>query len=159
MAIINEGLSELIRKGGLYPNLRGTGPREVLEALIGALPPIPSVSPDKLLTAVLEREALMSTGIGGGIALPHPRNPLAATEGERFVALAFLETAVNWNSLDGVKVDTLLLIVSSSAKQHLQTLSEITFFCRQKDFCRLLKERAPLEEMLSFITEAEKNWK
>jgi len=159
MAIINEGLSELIRKGGFYPNLRGTSPREVLEALIGSLPPIPSVSADKLLTAVLEREALMSTGIGGGIAIPHPRNPLTATEGERFVALAFLETAVNWNSLDGVKVDTLLLIVSSSAKQHLQTLSEITFFCRQKDFNRLLKERAPLEEMLRFITEAEKNWK
>jgi PTS system nitrogen regulatory IIA component len=75
------------------------------------------------------------------------------------VALAFLETAVNWNSLDGEKVDTLLLIVSSSAKQHLQTLSEITFFCRQKDFRRLLKDRAPLEDLLSFIEEAEKNWK
>jgi nitrogen PTS system EIIA component len=159
MAIINEGLSELIMKGGLFSGLRGANPREVLEAFIGALPPIPSVSSDELLKAVLEREALMSTGIGGGIALPHPRNPLAATEGERFVALAFLETAVNWNSLDGVKVDTLLLIVSSSAKQHLQTLSQITFFCRHKDFGRLLKERAPLEEILRFITEAEKNWK
>jgi len=159
MAIINERLAELIERGGFYPNLPGTNPEEVLKAFIDALPPVPSVQADKLLTAVLEREALMPTGIGGGIALPHPRNPLAATEGERFVALAFLETAVNWNSLDGVKVDTLLLIVSSSAKQHLQTLSEITFFCRQKDFCRLLKERAPLEEMLRFITEAEKNWK
>ena len=159
MTIINEGLSELIRKGGLYSGLRGTNPREILGAFIGALPSIPSVQADKLLTAVLEREALMSTGIGGGIALPHPRNPLAATEGERFVALAFLETAVNWNSLDGEKVDTLLLIVSSSAKQHLQTLSEITFFCRQNDFRRLLKDRAPLEELLSFIEEAEKNWK
>ena len=159
MAIINVGLSELIRKGGLYSGLRGTNLREILEAFIEVLPPIPSVQADQLLTAVLEREALMSTGIGGGIALPHPRNPLAVADGERFVALAFLETAVNWNSLDGEKVDTLLLIVSSSAKQHLQTLSEITFFCRQTDFRRLLKDRAPLEELLSFIEEAEKNWK
>jgi PTS system nitrogen regulatory IIA component len=159
MAIINEGLAELIKRGGVYSGLRGTNLREVLEAFIGALPSIPSVPADKLLTAVLEREALMSTGIGGGIALPHPRNPLAGTESEQFVALALLEAPVNWNSLDGEKVDTLLLIVSSSAKQHLQTLSEITFFCRQKDFCRLLKERAPLEELLCFIREAEKNWK
>jgi PTS system nitrogen regulatory IIA component len=158
MAITNEGLAELIRRGGLYPNLRGNSPEEVLRAFIGALPPIPSVSADKLLTAVLEREALMTTGTGGGIALPHPRNPLAGSEGEQFVALAFLDAPVNWNSLDGQKVDTLLLIVSSSAKQHLQTLSEITFFCRQKDFCRLLKERVPLEDLLGFITEAEKNW-
>jgi len=159
MAIINARLAELIERGGLYPNLRGNNPEEVLEAFIGALPPIPSVQADKLLTAVLEREALMPTGIGGGIAFPHPRNPLAGSEDEQFVALAFLETSVNWNSLDGEKVDTLLLIVSSSAKQHLQTLSEMTFFCRQKDFCRLLKDRAPLEELLGFITETEKNWK
>jgi len=159
MAIINGRLAELIGRGGRYTNLRGTNPKDVLEAFIVALPPIPSVQADKLLTAVLEREALMPTGIGGGIALPHPRNPLAESESGQFVALGFLESSVNWNSLDGEKVDTLLLIVSSSAKQHLQTLSEITFFCRQKDFCRLLKERAPLEEVLRFITEAEKNWK
>jgi nitrogen PTS system EIIA component len=158
MTIINEGLAELIKRRGLYQGLRGTTPREVLEAFVGALPPIPSVKADELLTAVLEREALMSTGVGGGIALPHPRNPLVVTDSEQFVALAFLETPVDWNSLDGEKVDTLLLIVSCSAKQHLQTLSEITFFCRQKDFCRLLKDRAPLEELLSFIREAEKNW-
>jgi len=159
MAIINEGLADLIKRGGIYQGLRGTNPREVLEAFIESLPPLPSVQADKLLTAVLEREALMSTGVGGGIALPHPRNPLAGADSEQFVALAFLEKAVNWNSLDGQKVDTLLLIVSCSAKQHLQTLSEITFFCRHKDFCRLLKDRAPLEELLSFIREAEKNWK
>jgi len=159
MAIINEALADLIKRGGLYQGLRGTNPREVLEAFIGALPPIPSVQADELLTAVLEREALMSTGIGGGIAIPHPRNPFAGVDSGQFVALGFLETAVDWNSLDGEKVDTLLLIVSCSAKQHLQTLSEITFFCRQKDFCRLLKGRAPLEELLRFIREAEKNWK
>jgi len=159
MAIINEGLTELIKRGGVYKGLRGTNTKEVLEAFIGALSPVPSVKADELLTAVLEREALMSTGIGSGIALPHPRNPLVKMDSEQFVALAFLETPVDWNSLDGQKVDTLLLIVSCSAKHHLQTLSEITFFCRQKDFCRLLKERAPLETLLQFIGEAEKNWK
>jgi len=159
MAIINEGLADLIERGGLYQGLRGTNPREVLEAFIGALPSIPSVKAEELLTALLEREALMSTGVGGGIALPHPRSPLAVADSEQFVALAFLEKAVDWNSLDGEKVETLLLIVSCSAKQHLQTLSEITFFCRQKDFCRLLKDRAPLDELLRFIREAEKNWK
>ncbi len=93
MTIINEGLAELIKRGGLYQGLRGTNPKEVLEAFIGALSPIPSVKPDELLTALLEREALMSTGVGGGIALPHPRNPLVMKDSEQFVALAFLETA------------------------------------------------------------------
>ena len=159
MVTIDGGLAELIKRGGLYRDIQGNNPREVLGALIGALPPIPSVPADKLLEAALEREALMSTGIGGGIALPHPRNPLAASDTEQFTALAFLARPIDWNSLDGERVDTLFLIVSSSAKQHLQTLSEITFFCRQEEFCRLLKERAGEEELLFYIREAEKNWK
>ena len=159
MVMISSGLAELIERGGVYRNIKGNTPRDVLTAIIGALPPIPSVAAEKLLNAVLEREALMPTGIGGGIAIPHPRNPLVESDNEKFTALVFLENPINWNSLDGAPVDTLFLIVSASAKQHLQTLSEITFFCRQEDFCRLLKRRAPLEEILKFIVEAEKNWK
>ena len=153
------GLAELIVKGGVYSGIKGNTPKEVLSAFIESLFPVTSIPIDRLLTAVLDREALMSTGIGGGIALPHPRNPLAISESEQFVALAFLESPVNWNSLDGDRVDTLLLIVSASARQHLQTLSEITFFCRQEDFCRLLKDRAAPGELLNYIREAENNWK
>lgn len=148
---------ELLERGGVYPDLKGTTPGEVLSSLAGALPPIPSVPADRLLTAILEREALMSTGIGMGIALPHPRNPLVREE-ESFVALGFTEQPVDWNSLDGVRVDTLLLIVSVSAKQHLRTLSEINYLCRREDFYRLLKKRAPLDEILNFIREAERKW-
>lgn len=153
------GLAELIERGGVYSGLQGTTAREVISALIKAVPPVPEVPQDKLLKAVLEREELMSTGIGQGIALPHPRNPLAGEDSGQFVALAFLKNPVDWNSLDGERVDTLLLIVAASAKQHLKTMSEITFLCRQKDFCELLKKRASLKELLRFIAEAETNWK
>ena len=152
------GLAELIKKGGVYIDVKGSTPKEVLKALIGALDPSSPIPADKLLEAVLEREDLMSTGIGRGIAIPHPRNPLIKLDSEQFTALAFLEHPVNWNSLDGEKVDTLLLIVSASARGHLKTLSEINYFCRQENFYRLLKERAALEEFLIFIREAEKNW-
>ena len=152
-------LAELIERGGVYRDVQGTTPREVLTALIGNLPVIPSVPAGKLLEAVLEREALMPTGIGKGIALPHPRNPLLKSEDEQYTALAFLKQPVDWNSLDGERVDTLLLIVSASAKGHLKALSEITFFCHQEEFAWLLKERASLGTLLHFIRKAEKNWK
>ena len=167
-----KSLADLINRGGIYRDVQGNNPREVLSALIGVLPPISSVSADKLLEAVLEREALMPTGIGRGIALPHPRNPLDApdpsfpqegqqnplADSEQFAVLAFLKEPVDWHSLDGEKVHILFLIVSASAKQHLQNLSEITFLCHQEDFCRLLNERASQDRLLHFIREAEKDW-
>ena len=153
------GLAELIERGGIYRGVAGTTPREVLNALVKALPPVLPIPANALLQAVLEREELMSTGIGEGIALPHPRNPLVSTETEQFAALAFLQSPVNWNSLDGKPVETLLLIVSASAKTHLRVLSEITFFSREEEFRRLLKERASLEDLLCYIKETEKNWR
>jgi len=153
------GLAELIERGGIHRDVQGTTLREVLAALTTLIPTISAVPADKLLWAILEREALMSTSIGRGIAIPHPRNPLITRDNEQYTALAFLKHPVDWNSLDGEKVDTLLLIVSATAKQHLHTLSEINFFCRREEFYRLLKEHAKQEDILNYIRETEKTWR
>jgi len=152
-------LAELIERGGVYYDIQGTTYREVLANLVKAIPVLHSVPADSLLKAVLEREDLMSTSIGNGIALPHPRIPLISSPDEEMVALAYLKNPVDWNSLDGEKVDTLLLIISAAAKHHLQILSKINYFCRQENFYGMLKEHAKLYEIIGFIREAEKNWK
>jgi PTS system nitrogen regulatory IIA component len=101
----------------------------------------------------------MSTGIGKGIALPHPRNPMAADRGSQFTALGFLEHPVQWNAPDGEPVHTLLFIVSASAKLHLHTLSQINFFCQDDAFAGLLKNRASQEAIIKYIKETEQDWK
>jgi len=156
-----EGLGDLIERGGVFYGLPGNSVREILETLVAKIP-VPSAMPSTitqdLLQAILEREALMSTSIGRGIALPHPRNLLLTKEEDQFVALAFLENSVDWKALDNKPVDTLLLIVSSSAKSHLKTLSTITFFCQQEAFLKLLKERAPREAIIGYIKDTEEKW-
>jgi PTS system nitrogen regulatory IIA component len=154
----NEKLAELLERGGVYYKIPGNSPREVLAALIGSLEK-PSISGEELLMACLEREALMSTSIGGGIALPHPRNPMAADQDSQFAALGFPEHPVNWNALDGKPVDTIFFIVSASAQLHLHTLSRINFFCQDDAFLRLLKNRASREAIIRYIKETEQNWK
>jgi PTS system nitrogen regulatory IIA component len=150
-------LGELIKRGGIYYSVPGNSVQEALKSLCAKIPAPKTISPEYLLKAMLEREALMSTGIGRGIAVPHPRNPLVQPE-EQFAALAFLEYPVDWKALDGKAVETLFVIVSASAKLHLQTLSAITFFCQQEDFRSLLKERAQEGKLVEYISETEKNW-
>jgi len=153
-----EGLGELIERGGIFYAFPGNSVRGILEALVSLVPVPPAIPAQDLLQAILEREALMSTSIGHGIAIPHPRTPLANKPGEQFATLVFLEHSVDWNALDGKAVDTLLLIVSSSAKSHLHTLSSITFFCREEVFLKLLKERASKETIINFIKDTEREW-
>ena len=154
-----EELAIILERGGVYKNIKGNNPKEVLADLIGSLPINPEVSKDSLLQAVLEREALMPTGIGRGIAIPHPRNPVIPPEAAQLIVLAFLENPVDWNSLDGEKVNTLFLVISSSPAEHLQKLSGINFLCRDENFYRMLMERSSLDKLLSYISEAEKQWK
>jgi PTS system nitrogen regulatory IIA component len=155
----SEKLAELLERGGVHYRVPGNSPQEVLAALIGSLKNLPPVSAEELLRACLEREALMSTSVGDGIALPHPRNPFVAEGGSQITALGFLEHPVNWNALDGKPVDTLFFIVSASAKLHLHTLSRINFFCHDGAFRNLLKNRASREAIIRYIKETEQDWK
>jgi PTS system nitrogen regulatory IIA component len=155
----DEKLAELIERGGVRCGVPGNSPEEVLSALIGSLKNPPSISSEELLRACLEREALVSTGIGGGIALPHPRNPMAADKDSQFVALGFPEHPVDWNAPDGKPVDTLFFIVSASPKLHLHTLSQVNYFCQDDGFLTLLKNRSSQEAIIRYIKETEQDWK
>jgi PTS system nitrogen regulatory IIA component len=160
---IEWSLAELVERGGVYYNVFGANPKELLATAIGLLPPS-SIDPQDLYREILEREALVSTAIGRGIALPHPRNPMSkegvsSGEGEPFVTIIFPVQPLDWNAPDGAKVHTVILIVSSSAKQHLDTLSKINFLCKQEKFYSLIKARFPEEQIVAAIREAETKWK
>jgi PTS system nitrogen regulatory IIA component len=152
-----ESLARLVERGGIFYHVPGTSPEKILTELIARLPEFSQG--ETLLKAVLEREALMSTGMGSGIALPHPRNPVITDEKKQFVAIAFPENPVDWKALDGNAVHTVMLIVSASARLHLHSLSKINFLCRQEKFLGLLQNRASRETIVNTIKEAEQTWR
>jgi PTS system nitrogen regulatory IIA component len=151
-------LSTLVDRGDIFYDLPGTTAEAVITELIRSIKP-KSPGKEDLLKAVLEREALMSTGIGRGIALPHPRNPVVTGVGQQFVAIGFPAVPIDWQALDGKLVHTVMLIVSASAKLHLHTLSKINFICQDDSFLLLLKAHASREWIISAIREAELSWK
>jgi PTS system nitrogen regulatory IIA component len=160
-------LASLVEWGGIFYEVAGNSVDTVMAEFIKLLPcssfPDPGGQGDcgdfktALLKAVLEREALMSTGIGRGIALPHPRNPMGAEA--QMVAIGFPALPIEWRALDGGPVHSILLIVSASPKSHLRTLSKINFLCMDSKFISLLKTRASPEVILQTIQEVEQGWK
>jgi PTS system nitrogen regulatory IIA component len=152
------GLIELIKRGGGFRVIPGASSQELLTNLLKTIDLPPSVNRKTLLSAVLEREALMTTAVGNGIALPHPRNPLITDPAEQFVSVCFTEQGLNWEALDGQPVHTVILIMSASPTRHLPTLSRINFFCQQESFRVQLRNRASAAEILKIIDETERTW-
>jgi len=155
--VIEYNLASLVERGGVYHDVPGATPKDLLAALINCLPSIPSLDVNELYREILEREALVSTGIGQGIALPHPRNPMGGIQ--PFVAVVFPAQPLDWHAPDGEKVHTVFLIVSSSTKQHLATLSKINFLCQQEEFYALITAKASEETIIRAIRKAEISWK
>jgi PTS system nitrogen regulatory IIA component len=152
-------LSALIERGGVYYDVPGANPKDTIANIIGLMPPIEAVSPQELHRQIMEREALVSTGIGRGIALPHPRNPvIAGSNAQPLVAVAFPVMPIDWNTQDGGKVHTVFLIISESAKQHLSALSKINFLCQKEKFRSLIETRVSKKEIIAAIKEAENSW-
>ncbi|GHU93990.1 hypothetical protein FACS189479_06140 [Spirochaetia bacterium] len=157
---IEEGLAELVERGGIFYHVPGQGPEQVLTEIIDRIPAafLPG-GKEMLLRAVLEREALMSTGIGYGLALPHPRNPVISDPEKQFVTIAFPDSPAEWKSLDREPVYAVMLIVSASAKLHLHTLLRVNYFCHQESFRKFLEGRPSRDSILAVIAETEQAWK
>jgi len=165
-------LAALIERGGVYYDVPGASPKELIDSVIGLMPQIKGVAPEELRRQIMEREALVSTGVGHGIALPHPRSPVLAPQpspqGEGsplegadeppLVAIAFPVMPIDWNTQDGSKVHTVFLIISVSAKQHLNTLSKINFLCQKEKFHSLIEARVSKKEIVAAVKEAENSW-
>lgn len=75
--------------------------------------------------ATIEREKIVSTGVGMGVAVPHAKLP--AYE-DFFIAIGILKTGVEWNAMDGTPVRFIFLIGGPDDKQteYLQILSNLT---------------------------------
>lgn len=155
---IQSDLVTLLERGGVFYNISGTSVHEVLSDMTATVPVPESIEAAALLKAITEREELMPTAIGNGIALPHPRSPLITDPKEQRISICFLEQAVDWNALDSVPVRILILIISASPKLHLGTLSKLSFLCRQESFRSLLENRSSREELCDAIREAERAW-
>jgi PTS system nitrogen regulatory IIA component len=158
MSTLEDNLAQLVTRGGIYYRVSGLAKQEIVSNIIDNLPALSPQKRKALSQAVMEREALVSTGIENGIALPHPRTPMLEGSEDPFVAIAFPLQPLDWGTPDNSKVHAVFLIVSKSPKQHLGVFSKINFLCQQKNFSSLLSTQAAKEKIIAAIEEAEKDW-
>ena len=151
-------LAALIDRGGVYYNIGGSNPVEALGEATKAMVLPKRLDRESLLTAILEREALMPTAIGHGVAIPHPRNAIITDVAEQRVAVFFLKSSIAYNALDRRPVSTLFLILSADARSHLATLASVSHLCQSSDFLAFLAQRPSKEALVARIAAAEAEW-
>ena len=126
---------------------------EVLEEMSQALAKAEvGIDADRLLEVLVEREALQSTGIGEGVAIPHGKLPGL----DRLVAsFARSVEGIDFQSIDGqaTQLFFLLVVPEHSGGQHLKALARISRFFRDAAFRKKLLDAERLEQIFAAVEE------
>lgn len=146
-------IMEILARDAVILDLGVRTKREVLAEMAAALAKVePQIEAEGLLEVLLEREALQSTGIGEGVAIPHGK--LSGLD--RLVAtFARSHDGIDFDSIDGQPTHHLFLLVvpEHSGGQYLKALARISRFFRDAAFRQKLSGGETLDDLIRAIEE------
>ncbi len=150
-------LTEFVVKEAILADLSPTDKEEVIREMVGSLKThgaIRAEDEQEVISAILKREELGSTGIGNGVAVPHAKHPAVD---ELVATVAISRNGVDFSSLDGEPVFILFLLISPLDRpgDHLRGLENISRHLRGQDFCSFLRQADSADAIWNVLQEAD----
>ena len=150
-------LLDILSPDSTIVDLKGDTKEEIIAELVDSLSASEAISDrDNVLQAVLEREKIMSTGIGDGIAIPHGKSDSVV---KLVAALGTQRRGVDFEALDGEPAYVFFLLVSPAnvSGPHIKALARISRLLKNDDFKKKLITASSPEEIISAIRAEEES--
>jgi PTS system nitrogen regulatory IIA component len=148
---------DVLQEDAILADLKAQDKKSVLEELVDPVAPMAGVNPDDLVRVLLERERLGSTGIGGGIGIPHGK----LKELENLVlAFGLSRRGVDFESMDGKPTHIFFLLVTpeNSTGLHLKVLARISKLLKHDPFKERLMIAKDREDIIATIQEVDEEF-
>jgi PTS system nitrogen regulatory IIA component len=147
-------ITELVRDDAVLPTLKASSKKQTLQELARKAAAITGLDQREIFDVLLERERLGTTGVGGGIAIPHGKlNKLEKLYG----VFARLESPVDFDSIDDEPVDLIFLLLApeSAGAEHLKALARVSRLLRDRAVCSRLRGCDTTDAIVALFNEAE----
>lgn len=153
-------LSEILNEYEIKTNLEAEDKLEAIEELVDLLISEHEVSlrnRDYILEVIFQRESSISTGVGGGVAIPHGTVDCI---NEIVGAVGISVNGIDFDSFDGepVYIVLLLLVPKIDLGKHIKTLAQIARILNHKTICNNIRSAESSEEILNIIEQAEREY-
>jgi len=148
-------IRDLLAAESIELNGKVTGKKEALDAMVDLMAKSGKINDVEVYRkGVYAREEESTTGIGEGIAIPHCKSDSVSRPG---LAAMVVPEGVDFDSLDGEKVNLIFLIAAPNTKEnvHLDVLSKLSVLLMDEDFTANLRNAKTVDEFLSVIDAAE----
>lgn len=147
-----------LKEEWLNADLAGTDKRSILEELcVSLVKPCGAGSPDELAEILLEREKMGSTGIGGGMAIPHGRLKRLR---HFYITFGRSLKGVDFDSIDQKPCQLFFLVLApeNSAAENLNLLGRIARLGKDPSFKKRLMGAKNREELFQVISEEDQKY-
>ncbi len=145
-------IANLIQKGDVFTDVPGNSVSEIYKFVSESFDLPSEYDPKNICAELLERENVLSTAVGNGIALPHPRRPLLKNADEQRIYVCYLREPINMNAPDSRKVFVLFILFTSNTQSHIKILSELAKLFRSVPFRKFLETKPDQNELVDFIS-------
>lgn len=149
-----ESLRALLDKDSFHYDCKLTE-NAYIEQMVSQINFEKNVDIEIIIQLLKSRESMMSTAIGNGISLPHPRLPLMVGTKKPLIHFFFPYKPLELISIDGKPVHTLILLISQTIKQHLSLIAHLSFLISKEVFRFALENRLKHDEILDIIKKIE----
>ena len=147
-------IQDLLRKDVMLLDLQATEKKAVIEEMIQSLVDHGYVTDfETFKEGILAREALTSTGLGDGIAMPHSKNTAVK---EATVLFAKSNKGVDYESLDGQPTDLFFMIAAPEGANdtHLAALAELSQYLMKDGFADKLRQVTSPDQVIELFDQA-----
>lgn len=149
----NIDLSKMIINGGIFYDVEGKTPQEIYKKVTNLIDLPDGISSEQVYNALCAREAVLSTAVGNGIALPHARTPIMKTEEEQKICVVYLKEPLEMNAPDERPVTTMFILLTANPQIHLKVLSSLAALFRSVRFREALDNHADEISLTTLIKE------
>ena len=153
----NYKLHNVFPRNVITEKLKATDAEGVIRELAGMLVDVEAISGtvvDDLVQSLLDREKEGSTGIGGGVAIPHIKTDLID---DVLGAIGLSEHGIDFNAVDGEPVYLFFLFFApqDQTEVHLEILKKISSMVRNKLYCQFMRRAKKKTEIHDVLKEFE----
>lgn len=143
------GLLAALRRGGVHHDVEGVDRETVLRAIVQRMALAEETDRDLLYDVLMAREALGSTGVGEGIAIPHVRSPVVLPANQPAISLCYLAHPIDFHAIDERPVHTFFSLVTLTIRSHLFLLSRLSLALQDRVFKQAVLDKATADVILT----------
>ena len=151
-------LTEILNLDKIIIDFKGSTKEEIINEMIDMFKGDERVTDiESIRTVVLEREKIMSTGVGSGFAIPHGKTNMVT---EMVAGFGLLKNPIDFEALDGEPVNLIFMLIGQedSVGQHIKMLSRISRIMNQESVRDNLANASTTEEIFQIFEEEDSKY-